>query len=141
MKETKEKKVVKKLVKRSMKKLINYTSNDDIYYQLMIIVDKVSPDNVESSKIDNELSERDCKKVRKKLLKKISKQLKKEHTFLVIARLIIAYLLLDGKKELLPKSKNIKSCMTVYELLTNECFSGSDKEILKVFEELDRLTK
>lgn len=123
----------KKQVKRIMRKIMKYTLDDNVYYLLIQFVD-----NEDEQK--NKLSEEECKKIRKKLLKKIKKQLEKEHSLLVTARLVMAYHQLDGEKEDLPKTKYVKGCTRVYGALTDECFSGSDSDILKIFKELDRLT-
>lgn len=124
MKETKEKKVVKKVVKRSMKKIKKYT-----------VKQEELPSNDKY-----QLSEAECKDVRKKLLKKISKQLKKENSFLVIGRLIIAYQSLGGKIEELPDDNNLNRAVNIYNC-ASECFAGSGQDILEFLKELDRLTK
>lgn len=132
--ETKEKKVVKKVVKRSMKKIKKNTVKEDVFCELRFIREEL-PSNDKY-----QLSEAECKDVRKKLLKKISKQLKKENSFLVIGRLIIAYQSLGGKIEELPDDNNLNRAVNIYTC-TSECFAGSGQDILEFLKELDCLTK
>lgn len=132
----------KKIVKRVMRQIMDGGYGQEIYEELNILATKAfGHDEINLfgrfSFVKNDISLEECEKIRRQLTKKVEKQLEKNHTFLVTARLINAFNALNNSDNLDCKNNKVKQLYEVVWPAYTDYYLENYSEAFRAISSLD----